>query len=85
MRRTAGFSTALVFALSAIACGGNETEEAAETEALESRRTRMPEPEDAIRDVYAVPGAPHRPAVAPLEHRRRPSRRAKVHTDRVPR
>ena len=33
MRRTAGLSTALVFALGAIACGGNETEEAIETEA----------------------------------------------------
>jgi TPP-dependent pyruvate/acetoin dehydrogenase alpha subunit len=31
--------------------------EAAEREALLSRRTRMPEPEDAIRGVYAVPDA----------------------------
>jgi TPP-dependent pyruvate/acetoin dehydrogenase alpha subunit len=40
--------------------------EAAEQEALESRRSRMPEPEDAVRGVYAeagdsAPGAP-RPA-----------------------
>lgn len=33
MRRTAGLSSALVFALSAIACGGGETEEAPEAEA----------------------------------------------------
>ncbi len=40
--------------------------DAAEQEALRSRKEKMPEPEDAIRDVYAIPGAPHRPAVPPL-------------------
>jgi TPP-dependent pyruvate/acetoin dehydrogenase alpha subunit len=39
--------------------------EAAEVEALASRRDRMPEPEDAIRGVYAIPGEPHVPAVGP--------------------
>jgi TPP-dependent pyruvate/acetoin dehydrogenase alpha subunit len=41
--------------------------DAAEGEALESRRDRMPEPEDAVRGVYAIPGEPHRPAVPPLK------------------
>ena len=40
--------------------------DAAEQEALRSRRERMPEPEDAVRGVYAIPGAPHVPAVPPL-------------------
>ena len=39
--------------------------DAAEQEALESRRTRMPEPEDAVRGVYAVPGETPEPAARP--------------------
>jgi TPP-dependent pyruvate/acetoin dehydrogenase alpha subunit len=40
--------------------------DAAEQEALASRRDRMPDPEDAIRGVYAIPGQPHVPAVPSL-------------------
>jgi TPP-dependent pyruvate/acetoin dehydrogenase alpha subunit len=39
--------------------------DAAEREALESRRTRMPEPEDAVRGVYAEPGGTTAPAARP--------------------
>jgi TPP-dependent pyruvate/acetoin dehydrogenase alpha subunit len=39
-----------------------EEVEAAAAEALESRRSRMPAPEDALRGVYAAPAPPARPA-----------------------
>jgi len=49
--------------------------DAAEQEALASRRERMPEPEDAVRGVYAIPGEPHVPAVPPLKRAARPGAR----------
>jgi TPP-dependent pyruvate/acetoin dehydrogenase alpha subunit len=39
--------------------------DAAEQEALDSRRMRMPEPEDAVRGVYAAPGEIPTPATLP--------------------
>lgn len=57
-------------ALEAAEARVTESIDAAEREALQSRRERMPEPEDAVRDVYAIPGAPHEPAFPPLARRR---------------